>query len=88
MDDAGAVSQTGDLWLLGKHRLLCGDNTVATDVERVLGGVAPHLMVTDPPYLSRQQASRSFRKHLLVLLQVASGTQPTGYSEVTAIINR
>ena len=44
------VSQTGDLWLLGRHRLLCGDSTVATDVERVLGGVEPHLMVTDPPY--------------------------------------
>jgi hypothetical protein len=43
------VSQTGDLWLLGRHRLLCGDSTVATDVERVLGGVEPHLMVTDPP---------------------------------------
>src|SRR6476660_6447007 len=37
------VSQTGDLWLLGRHRLLCGDSTVATDVERVLGGVEPHL---------------------------------------------
>lgn len=34
----------------GGHRLLCGDATVATDVERVLGGVEPHLMVTDPPY--------------------------------------
>ena len=44
------MSQTGDLWLLGRHRLLCGDSTVATDVERVLGGVEPHLMVTDPPY--------------------------------------
>jgi DNA modification methylase len=44
------VSQPGDLWVLGRHRLLCGDSTVATDVERVLGGVEPHLMVTDPPY--------------------------------------
>jgi hypothetical protein len=44
------VSRTGDLWLLGQHRLLCGDSTVATNVERVLGGVEPHLMVTDPPY--------------------------------------
>jgi hypothetical protein len=54
-DDAPAaperpVSQMGDLWLLGWHRLLCGDSTVASDVERVLGGVEPHLMVTDPPY--------------------------------------
>jgi hypothetical protein len=39
------VSRTGDLWLLGQHRLLCGDSTVATDVERVLGGVQPHLML-------------------------------------------
>src|ERR1700738_5138286 len=69
-DDAPAapehpVSQTGDLWLLGRHRLLCGDSTVATDVQRVLGGVAPHLMVTDPPYgvnydpAWRNQAGRS-----------------------------
>ena len=34
------VSRPGDLWLLGPHRLLCGDATVATDVERVLGGPA------------------------------------------------
>ena len=44
------VSRPGDLWLLGPHRLLCGDATVATDVERVLGGVTPLLMVSDPPY--------------------------------------
>src|SRR6201981_869592 len=47
---AHPVAEPGDLWVLGRHRLLCGDSTVATDVERVLGGVAPHLMVTDPPY--------------------------------------
>jgi DNA modification methylase len=44
------VSRPGDLWILGKHRLLCGDSTVATDVDRLLVGAKPHLMVTDPPY--------------------------------------
>ena len=44
------VSRPGDLWVLGNHRLLCGDATDREDVERLLGGVKPHLMVTDPPY--------------------------------------
>lgn len=44
------VSRSGDLWLLGAHRLLCGDATDADAVGRLLGGVRPHLMVTDPPY--------------------------------------
>ena len=35
------VSRPGDLWLLGAHRLLCGDSTLATDVQGVLGGVQP-----------------------------------------------
>jgi hypothetical protein len=38
-----ATTQPGDLWLLGEHRLLCGDATVATDVERLLGGGVPLL---------------------------------------------
>lgn len=46
----GPVSHPGDLWCLGKHRLLCGDATSQADVARLLEGVAPHLMVTDPPY--------------------------------------
>ena len=44
------VTVTGDVWQLGRHRLLCGDSTVATDVDKVLMGVRPLLMVTDPPY--------------------------------------
>lgn len=41
----------GDLWLIGdRHRLLCGDATDKDDVARLLGGAAPELMVTDPPY--------------------------------------
>jgi DNA modification methylase len=45
-----SVTRPGDVWVLGSHRLICGDCTDAATVERVLAGVTPHLMVTDPPY--------------------------------------
>ena len=45
-----ATTQPGDVWLCGKHRVRCGDSTVATDVFALLAGVKPRLMVTDPPY--------------------------------------
>jgi ParB-like chromosome segregation protein Spo0J len=44
------TSRPGDLWILGDHRLICGDATVAGDLDRLLDGVKPHRMVTDPPY--------------------------------------
>jgi DNA modification methylase len=44
------ITRPGDLWLLGKHRLLCGDSTNAADVARLLNKARPHLMVCDPPY--------------------------------------
>ena len=44
------TSQLGDLWLLGRHRLLCGDSTDQQTVSRVLGSVKPTLLVTDQPY--------------------------------------
>ena len=44
------VSVPGDVWVLGNHRLICGDSTDASTVGRLLGSVRPHLMVTDPPY--------------------------------------
>lgn len=47
---AEAVSRAGDIWILGNHRLMCGDSTKATDVEKLFAGVKPNLMVTDPPY--------------------------------------
>jgi len=45
-----AVSHSGDLWLCGPHRVLCGDSTSADAVTRLLGERKPLLMVTDPPY--------------------------------------
>lgn len=45
------VSRTGDLWLLGDHRLLCGDATCHDDVRRLMNGERAVLFATDPPYL-------------------------------------
>ena len=44
------VSRVGDIWTLGKHRLMCWDATKPEHVERLLDGAKPDLMVTDPPY--------------------------------------
>ena len=44
------ISQPGDLWLLGRHRLLCGDSTKAETYEKLMDGKKANLVVTDPPY--------------------------------------
>ncbi|MGV0962155.1 MAG: site-specific DNA-methyltransferase [Limnohabitans sp.] len=44
------VSKPGDLWILGNHRLLCGDSTILSDVERLMGGQLADMTFTDPPY--------------------------------------
>lgn len=47
---ANPVTVEGDVWLLGRHRLICGDSTKVEVVNRLLGDVRPHLMVSDPPF--------------------------------------
>ena len=49
--------QIGDMFALGNHRIICGDSTKSEIVEKLLGGVKPHLMVTDPPYGVEYDAS-------------------------------
>jgi len=52
LDEARRAPRTklGDLWVLGEHRLLCGDATSTKDVARLLDGAEPKLLTTDPPY--------------------------------------
>ncbi len=45
-----ATTRPGDMWILGKHRLLCGDSSSATDLDRLLDGQVIDLVNTDPPY--------------------------------------
>ena len=47
---AEPVTVLGDVWTLGRHRIICGSSTEADTVTKLLGDVKPHLMVTDPPY--------------------------------------
>ena len=49
-DEVEPRTKPGDLWLLGRHRLLCGDSTKAEDVERLMAGIQADMMFTDPPY--------------------------------------
>jgi site-specific DNA-methyltransferase (adenine-specific) len=50
--DAPAEPETrpGDVWVLGRHRLICGDATRREDLDRLMGGAAADLLLTDPPY--------------------------------------
>ena len=44
------ISKPGDVWIMGEHRLLCGDSTILEHVERVLDGQLADMVFTDPPY--------------------------------------
>ena len=56
-DAPDPITKPGDVWLLGAHRLVCGDCTDPLVVDKALNGVKPHLMVTDPPYGVEYDAS-------------------------------
>ena len=58
------VSRVGDIWTLGKHRLMCGDATKPEHIERLLNGAKPDLMVTDPPYGVNYDAEWRYRDGL------------------------
>jgi DNA modification methylase len=47
---ADPVTKPGDLWKLGRHRLLCGDSTKSADIARLMCGEQAQLIITDPPY--------------------------------------
>jgi DNA modification methylase len=49
------ITKPGDLWLLGNHRLLCGDSAKLTDVERLMNGEKANCVITSPPYAMQRK---------------------------------
>tara|TARA_R110000824_G_scaffold390792_1_gene588199 strand:- start:640 stop:1869 length:1230 start_codon:yes stop_codon:yes gene_type:complete len=60
-----AITKAGDLWLLGDHRLLCGDATKKEDVERLMDGSKADMVFTDPPYGMSYGGGRAKGDHAL-----------------------
>jgi ParB-like chromosome segregation protein Spo0J len=56
---AEPITKPGDLWLLGDHRLLCGDSTKAEDVQRLMAGAKVTMAFTSPPYASQRKYDES-----------------------------
>lgn len=54
------ICKKGDLWQLGKHRLLCADSTQITDVEKLMNGEKADMIFTDPPYGINENTDRDF----------------------------
>jgi hypothetical protein len=70
---AVATTRPGDLWVLGRHRLLCGDSASAQDVDRLLGDASIHLVNTDPPYNVKVEP----RSNNAIAAGLSSFTTPT-----------
>ena len=58
-----AITKSGDLWILGDHRVLCGDATKKEDVEMLMNGEKADMVFTDPPYSITVQGGGALIKH-------------------------
>ena len=85
IDDTPAVTKTGDLFTLGRHRILCGDSTKAEDVARLMAGKKVDMVLTSPPYAVGKEYERgkTFNEHLILLREFANraieNTIPGGF---------
>lgn len=71
------VTRRGDIWKLGRHRLMCGDSTDQSDVAELMAGNELDLMVTDPPYNVAYGAKTEY------ICQIPAGAQGTAASPTT-----
>jgi DNA modification methylase len=87
-DDPATV--LGDVWVLGKHRLMCGDSTSIDAVEKLMGGVKADMVFTDPPYGVAYDGGHNKKKRKGIIADELEGADLTGlfYGAIsTAIIS-
>jgi len=63
------ITRRGDIWLLGKHRLMCGDSTMIDDVEKLMNGEKADMVFTDPPYGVKYQSNMRTKSHKFEVLK-------------------
>lgn len=68
-----AVAKPGDLWILGEHRLFCGDSLAPETISRLLSGKKAHLVFTDPPYNVDYGSSKNPRHKIRTIANDAMG---------------
>src|SRR4029077_16814273 len=86
-----AVSKLGEIWALGPHRLICADACDAAEIARLLGGVTPSVMITDPPYGVEydpkwREATPFGVKRTQYMSQGSDGDSKSDWSDAFAIV--
>lgn len=76
------ITRKGDIWLLGNHRLMCGDSTMINDVEKLISGSKIELVHTDPPYGIKEDASKRISRETNSLAK--SGSNLVNFNDETA----
>ena len=74
------ITQTGDLWLLGEHRLLCGDSTSAEDVGRLMDGEEADMLLSDPPYGVSYHSNKKGKKLARIEGDLTQAAIPVSFS--------
>ena len=63
-EEVEPVAKQGDIWQLGRHRLMCGDSTSVTDVEKLMDGNKADMVFTDPPYGIDYSGGRTWKSYM------------------------